>query len=125
QTCFRVVEAAPARTVGADGVERRLRRSELILPSQRLGLDEQRLVRHVHRERRLWIGVACPRIEQRADTAAERRRRRHEVLPAQVLRLHRGAILSTRRDAVGNRKSTRLNSSHVKISYAVFCLKKK
>src|SRR5690606_39328810 len=25
---------------------------------------------------------------------------------------------------VGDRKSTRLNSSHVKISYAVFCLKK-
>src|SRR5690554_2911496 len=25
----------------------------------------------------------------------------------------------------GNRKSTRLNSSHVRISYAVFCLKKK
>src|SRR5207302_11166882 len=28
-------------------------------------------------------------------------------------------------DAVEDRKSTRLNSSHVKISYAVFCLKKK
>src|SRR5690606_40577865 len=27
--------------------------------------------------------------------------------------------------SVGDRKSTRLNSSHVKISYAVFCLKKK
>src|SRR5690606_40526932 len=27
--------------------------------------------------------------------------------------------------ALPNRKSTRLNSSHVKISYAVFCLKKK
>src|SRR5699024_12731243 len=27
--------------------------------------------------------------------------------------------------AVGDRKSTRLNSSHVSISYAVFCLKKK
>src|SRR5690606_41713471 len=27
--------------------------------------------------------------------------------------------------ASGDRKSTRLNSSHVKISYAVFCLKKK
>src|SRR5690606_41352105 len=27
--------------------------------------------------------------------------------------------------ARGDRKSTRLNSSHVKISYAVFCLKKK
>src|SRR5436309_8560925 len=29
------------------------------------------------------------------------------------------------RDWKGDRKSTRLNSSHVKISYAVFCLKKK
>src|SRR5215471_20755223 len=29
------------------------------------------------------------------------------------------------RRARGDRKSTRLNSSHVEISYAVFCLKKK
>src|SRR5690554_6992906 len=28
-------------------------------------------------------------------------------------------------DFIDNRKSTRLNSSHVRISYAVFCLKKK
>src|SRR5688572_33502792 len=28
-------------------------------------------------------------------------------------------------DPVGDRKSTRLNSSHSQISYAVFCLKKK
>src|SRR3712207_7451999 len=28
-------------------------------------------------------------------------------------------------DGVGDRKSTRLNSSHANISYAVFCLKKK
>src|SRR2546430_17379093 len=28
-------------------------------------------------------------------------------------------------DVVGDRKSTRLNSSHSQISYAVFCLKKK
>src|SRR5690554_7755633 len=27
------------------------------------------------------------------------------------------------KDAFGDRKSTRLNSSHVRISYAVFCLK--
>src|SRR5690606_12778762 len=33
--------------------------------------------------------------------------------------------LSPKRDYVRDRKSTRLNSSHVKISYAVFCLKKK
>src|SRR3712207_7112055 len=30
-----------------------------------------------------------------------------------------------RHQAVGDRKSTRLNSSHANISYAVFCLKKK
>src|SRR5688572_32769035 len=30
-----------------------------------------------------------------------------------------------RRDSVLDRKSTRLNSSHSQISYAVFCLKKK
>src|SRR5690625_7102181 len=30
-----------------------------------------------------------------------------------------------KRDDLGDRKSTRLNSSHVAISYAVFCLKKK
>src|SRR3989442_9005888 len=29
------------------------------------------------------------------------------------------------RERFGDRKSTRLNSSHVRISYAVFCLKKK
>src|SRR5690606_40350195 len=39
-----------------------------------------------------------------------------------VGRLHR---LGAGRVAVQDRKSTRLNSSHVKISYAVFCLKKK
>src|SRR5439155_13311585 len=33
-----------------------------------------------------------------------------------------GVLLTT---AKGDRKSTRLNSSHVAISYAVFCLKKK
>src|SRR3712207_7031824 len=67
----------------------------------------------------------------------------HRVGPLQVRAqgsLHRGAELGiTRQDvlddpaavarqrrAVGiDRKSTRLNSSHANISYAVFCLKKK
>src|SRR5690606_2333303 len=35
------------------------------------------------------------------------------------------ALLITDYSSVRDRKSTRLNSSHVKISYAVFCLKKK
>src|SRR5690606_41033302 len=34
-------------------------------------------------------------------------------------------VQKRRRPAPLDRKSTRLNSSHVKISYAVFCLKKK
>src|SRR5437868_11521714 len=36
-----------------------------------------------------------------------------------------GARLQPVRRRTGDRKSTRLNSSHVSISYAVFCLKKK
>src|SRR5688572_31553196 len=39
------------------------------------------------------------------------------------LRLHRGAVRVGARS--GDRKSTRLNSSHSQISYAVFSLKKK
>src|SRR5690242_21381529 len=43
---------------------------------------------------------------------------------------HAGIGILTERDildsvAAGDRKSTRLNSSHMSISYAVFCLKKK
>src|SRR5690606_39282367 len=34
------------------------------------------------------------------------------------------ASISADDKEIGDRKSTRLNSSHVKISYAVFCLKK-
>src|SRR5690606_40489020 len=37
----------------------------------------------------------------------------------------RGELYCRRVGGVADRKSTRLNSSHVKISYAVFCLKKK
>src|SRR3712207_7439157 len=40
------------------------------------------------------------------------------------LALH-GANVDTGRTFPGDRKSTRLNSSHANISYAVFCLKKK
>src|SRR5690606_7686791 len=38
---------------------------------------------------------------------------------------HLGIIISDEEILHVDRKSTRLNSSHVKISYAVFCLKKK
>src|SRR2546427_7510158 len=35
------------------------------------------------------------------------------------------AVATVQLDGLGDRKSTRLNSSHSQISYAVFCLKKK
>src|SRR5436190_3576075 len=38
---------------------------------------------------------------------------------------HPARIASAQRHGRGDRKSTRLNSSHTVISYAVFCLKKK
>src|SRR5436305_13486103 len=40
-------------------------------------------------------------------------------------RLRRGCCRHSCSCGGGDRKSTRLNSSHVRISYAVFCLKKK
>src|SRR5439155_8483256 len=43
------------------------------------------------------------------------------VAPSQIIVLAVVIIV----EASGDRKSTRLNSSHVAISYAVFCLKKK
>src|SRR5207248_11159584 len=48
---------------------------------------------------------------------AFRRRQRRRSCARRCPRTHRGAVL--------DRKSTRLNSSHRTISYAVFCLKKK
>src|SRR5215813_15299521 len=57
----------------------------------------------------------------------------HDALPISGAgrssrRPRRGAPSPGRRGGTartGDRKSTRLNSSHVRISYAVFCLKKK
>src|SRR5690554_7347502 len=50
----------------------------------------------------------------------------NENLSALDVALHYGSNDPTERiKAFADRKSTRLNSSHVRISYAVFCLKKK
>src|SRR5690349_22527900 len=62
---------------------------------------------------------ACPWRER---VAHERERVVERVREAQARGAHRAS--STAR-ASRDRKSTRLNSSHVEISYAVFCLKKK
>src|SRR2546430_10383707 len=57
----------------------------------------------------------------RSQPEAAPRRRDGELEHADLQRDDRAGPASGRRD----RKSTRLNSSHSQISYAVFCLKKK
>src|SRR5215813_14340190 len=57
---------------------------------------------------------------RRTSGAGDLERWRHRVV-RRSLRVQVDAGALVRRD----RKSTRLNSSHVRISYAVFCLKKK
>src|SRR5690606_42099007 len=67
-------------------------------------------------------------VIQNGDLAAQFCTWLEELLPAFLqLTLDAGAVVSKAGGApeVRDRKSTRLNSSHVKISYAVFCLKKK
>src|SRR5436309_5116666 len=51
----------------------------------------------------------------------------HQVSRSQMMAPASAAIITYCVTSLGStdRKSTRLNSSHVKISYAVFCLKKK
>src|SRR3712207_8063808 len=59
------------------------------------------------------------------DAAAESGRREvHHAPPAQRLR-QPADLLDERAPDEVDRKSTRLNSSHANISYAVFCLKKR
>src|SRR5438270_5663230 len=51
--------------------------------------------------------------------------RSRDVDPARSLLLAAAVVLGLHPALVGDRKSTRLNSRHSQISYAVFCLKKK
>src|SRR2546429_2800155 len=71
-------------------------------------------VSSIHQARE-GVTTAGVRSGRRAGRSAERHRR----ATAARVRADRP------RNAVGDRKSTRLNSSHGYISYAVFCLKKK
>src|SRR5438552_11444227 len=73
------------------------------------------------RRRRLPL---AQREQRSAERGLLRLRRRLDGDPEDVgLKLHQPTV--ARHAAVRDRKSTRLNSSHQIISYAVFCLKKK
>src|SRR5215813_14906884 len=87
-----------ARTAGTDG-DRRLRAGEC-------------------------LGVGCPAFHAAQPCQAKE----DLVIPPVTVPLRRKALMQQLHLASGclrDRKSTRLNSSHVRISYAVFCLKKK
>src|SRR5256885_9240019 len=84
------------------------------------------------RDWRMPVLVTRPHPDDEA-TASGLRARGYEVLQAPMLRFepiafsddnngHYGGVIVT---SAKDRKSTRLNSSHLVISYAVFCLKKK
>src|SRR5690606_6654742 len=70
------------------------------------------------------IGLAPGRLDRRVLT---NRRRLGALAALGLFLVFTGSAPPTRAAApkTADRKSTRLNSSHVKISYAVFCLKKK
>src|SRR5437868_15522637 len=71
--------------------------------------------------RSLWDGQS-PRRQQWGAGDKQQRNSRFQRLQQQQHRYHHTVRLPLEQQ---DRKSTRLNSSHVSISYAVFCLKKK
>src|SRR6266550_5797949 len=94
--------------------------------------DRRKLAELAPRRQQGHVGIGQAERRQRAQLFAELERelrparkyrvddrRRHEIVGTQqALRLSRERLGE-------DRKSTRLNSSHGYISYAVFCLKKK
>src|SRR3712207_7139167 len=69
-------------------------------------------------------------LDQHVDVAVERRGEQQRLalgvrLVEEALHLGEEAHVGHAVSLVKDRKSTRLNSSHANISYAVFCLKKK
>src|SRR5436309_10979400 len=92
--------------------------------TEELGFDSIWLTEHHFIEYGLSVSPAVL-----AAAAAMRTRRVRIGLAAAILPFHDPVRLVKGQDGGGqadpDRKSTRLNSSHVKNSYAVFCLKKK
>src|SRR5690625_682218 len=72
------------------------------------------------------LGSASARVAETQRRNIERDVERHGVAEDGATWLDRaGSAVSAHLSATGDRKSTRLNSSHVANSYAVFCLKTK
>src|SRR3712207_7815967 len=74
------------------------------------------------RQRRVAVGAAVA-AEPAQPVGVAGGRQRHGRVEGDEGRL--GSLEQPRGDDLEDRKSTRLNSSHANISYAVFCLEKK
>src|SRR3712207_8229505 len=81
------------------------------------GRAKQRIIKNLGRKEALAASGALERLARSVARYAER-----AVILSQ-LETGNPERLACKR--IGDRKSTRLNSSHANISYAVFCLKKK
>src|SRR5690606_41460127 len=85
-------------------------RSTQFLDGERVIMVEREIKPQLHQA---MVELGTPVCETLAQTHEELSRQRRFIID-----------LAAQKDlAVVDRKSTRLNSSHVKISYAVFCLK--
>src|SRR5690606_40558021 len=88
-------------------------------------------VRHRNEHYSASLARLIPPVATRLDQGGEQAVAVKSLLPGDLIRVASGAtipcdgVVEAGQGAVIDRKSTRLNSSHVKISYAVFCLKKK
>src|SRR5207249_11550957 len=73
------------------------------------------------------LKLSDPAYEREAARALNRRNySQYHNLPDTIAAYHQGDNRKNEKgEYAGDRKSTRLNYSHVSISYAVFCLKKK
>src|SRR5437870_10169910 len=109
----------PGRHLGRQR-ESELMREHTHLPAM-VGFVGKHVAQHFQANRPRRSPTVSAKLLDAAPTTAERF--------SEHLRAASGALGQSRtgllRRAVRDRKSTRLNSSHVAISYAVFCLKKK
>src|SRR5215469_5538185 len=77
-----------------------------------------------------WLGMRPVCQPSQASSGSPRRRRHRRTpcslsLPLRPVPMRQRLQYNAANPLGQDRKSTRLNSSHVEISYAVFCLKKK
>src|SRR5690625_7038600 len=79
--------------------------------------------RRKHRYRKAWTGI-CFRDPLREENTLQRPGTTTGIGMAGIMERQKQEIMP-RTNWTSDRKSTRLNSSHVAISYAVFCLTKK